>query len=114
MGARMGRAGARLRPVPAATGTVPAHGDGLVEAPARVDVRTKNLLTRIQSGEVAVIDHLDLDRLAAEGLVQVRPAAVLNAARSISPSTRRRGGSTRSCPACASKVLLKGTASLID
>jgi uncharacterized membrane-anchored protein len=55
-----------------------------VVAPARVDTRTKRLLTRIQPGEVAVIDHLDLDRLAAEGLVKARPAAVVNASRSIS------------------------------
>jgi uncharacterized membrane-anchored protein len=33
---------------------------------------------------VAVIDHLDVDRVAAEALVAARPAAVLNAARSSS------------------------------
>jgi uncharacterized membrane-anchored protein len=51
---------------------------------ARVDRRTKDLLTRLQPGEIAVIDHEDLDRIAAEGLVQSRPAAVVNAAPSIS------------------------------
>ncbi len=55
-----------------------------IEAPARVDVRTKRLLTRVQPGEIAVIDHLDLDRLAAEGLIKARVAAVVNASRSIS------------------------------
>jgi uncharacterized membrane-anchored protein len=59
-------------------------GETSVEAPARVDTRTKRLLTRLQPGEVAVIDHLDIDRLAAEGLVKVGPAAVVNASRSIS------------------------------
>jgi uncharacterized membrane-anchored protein len=39
---------------------------------------------RLVPGEVAVIDHEDLDRVAAEGLVEARPAAVVNAARSIS------------------------------
>ena len=35
----------------------------------RVDRRTKHLLQRVQPGEIAVIDHEDLDRIAAEGLV---------------------------------------------
>lgn len=55
-----------------------------IEAPVRVDPRTKNLVTRLQPGEIAVIDHLDIDRVAAESLVSRRPAAVLNAARSTS------------------------------
>jgi len=50
---------------------------------ARVDRRTKNLLRRIQPGEVAVIDHDDLDRVSAEGLVERGVSAVVNAARSI-------------------------------
>jgi uncharacterized membrane-anchored protein len=54
--------------------------DGLV---ARVDARTKRLLVRIQPGEVAVIDHEDLDRVAAEGLVARGAAAVINASPSI-------------------------------
>jgi uncharacterized membrane-anchored protein len=48
-----------------------------------VDRRTKNLLRRIQPGEIAVIDHEDLDRVAAEGLVERGVSAVLNAGRSI-------------------------------
>jgi len=55
-----------------------------VVAPARVDTRTKTLLFRAQPGDVAVIDHEDLDRLAAEGLIRARVGAVVNAARSIS------------------------------
>ncbi|WP_194785377.1 putative cytokinetic ring protein SteA [Actinomyces haliotis] len=50
----------------------------------RVDVRTKTLTKRLQPGDIAVIDHADLDRVAAEALVERRPAAVLNAARSVS------------------------------
>ncbi|MDR1427557.1 MAG: thiamine pyrophosphokinase [Bifidobacteriaceae bacterium] len=49
---------------------------------ARVDARTKKLTARLRAGDVAVIDHEDLDRLAAEALVAAGPAAVLNAARS--------------------------------
>ncbi len=52
-------------------------------ATARVDRRTKNLLRRLRPGEVAVIDHEDLDRVAAEGLVAGGAAAVVNAGRSI-------------------------------
>ncbi|TRW43106.1 putative cytokinetic ring protein SteA [Georgenia yuyongxinii] len=52
--------------------------------PARVDPRTKNLTKRLRPGDVAVIDHEDLDRVSAEALVACRPAAVLNAARSTS------------------------------
>ncbi|MEE6273182.1 putative cytokinetic ring protein SteA [Georgenia sp. MJ278] len=51
---------------------------------ARVDARTKNLTKRLRPGEIAVIDHLDLDRVSAEALVACRPAAILNAARSTS------------------------------
>jgi uncharacterized membrane-anchored protein len=54
------------------------------EGRTRVDPRTKNLLRRIHPGEIAVIDHEDLDRLAAEGLVEAGAAGVVNAARSIS------------------------------
>ncbi|MDP9453595.1 MAG: putative cytokinetic ring protein SteA [Actinomycetota bacterium] len=56
----------------------------VVRGPARVGRRTKDLIARLRPGDVAVIDHLDLDRVAAEGLVLARPAAVVNAARSIS------------------------------
>ncbi|HEV8572448.1 MAG TPA: putative cytokinetic ring protein SteA [Actinomycetota bacterium] len=52
-------------------------------ATARVDARTKRLLTRLRPGEVAVIHHEDLDRVAAEGLVAKGAAAVVNARPSI-------------------------------
>ncbi|MDQ3978638.1 MAG: putative cytokinetic ring protein SteA [Actinomycetota bacterium] len=55
-----------------------------VEGTAKVDTRTKRLLSRLQPGEIAVIDHLDLDRLAAEGLIKAGAGAVVNASRSIS------------------------------
>jgi uncharacterized membrane-anchored protein len=51
---------------------------------ARVDGRTKDLLRRVRPGEIAVIDHEDLDRVSAEELVDKGVAAVVNAARSIS------------------------------
>jgi len=57
---------------------------GAVAGPARVDPRTKALTKRLRPGDVAVIDHLDLDRVSAEALVACQPAAVLNSARSTS------------------------------
>jgi uncharacterized membrane-anchored protein len=49
-----------------------------------VDRRTKELVSRIEPGDVAVIDHEDLDRVAAEALVRAGVGAVVNAAPSIS------------------------------
>ncbi|MGO1510520.1 MAG: putative cytokinetic ring protein SteA [Actinomycetaceae bacterium] len=57
---------------------------GLAAGPARVDARTKRLTSRLRHGDVAVIDHMDIDRVAAESLVAARPVAVLNAAESTS------------------------------
>ena len=73
----------------AANGTHPPEdgstpGSVEVEGTAKVDARTKRLLGRLQPGDVAVIDHLDLDRLAAEGLIKAGAGAVINASRSIS------------------------------
>src|SRR5947208_12079525 len=62
----------------------PSPTDASAVGPARVDRRTKRLTRRLQPGDIAVIDHEDLDRLAAEELVEARPGAVINAARSIS------------------------------
>jgi uncharacterized membrane-anchored protein len=59
-------------------------GSDVVAGRARVDRRTEDLVKRLRPGEVAIIDHEDLDRIAAEGLVACRAAAVVNASRSIS------------------------------
>lgn len=56
----------------------------LSQARVRVDTRTKNLTKRLQPGEIAVIDHGDLDRVAAEALVECQVRAVLNASPSVS------------------------------
>jgi len=70
----------------------------------RVDRRTKTLVRRIKPGEIAVIDHRDLDRVAAEGLVEAGVAAVINAAPSISGRYPNQGPI----------VLLRGGVSLVD
>lgn len=46
----------------------------------RIDARTKDLTKRLQPGDLAVIDHDDLDQVSAHALVACRPAAVINAA----------------------------------
>jgi uncharacterized membrane-anchored protein len=51
---------------------------------ARVDKRTKDLVKRLEPGEIAIIDHQDIDRVAADGLIEGGAAAVVNAACSIS------------------------------
>lgn len=58
--------------------------NGAISGTARVDRRTKDLLARILPGQIAVIDHEDIDRVAAEGLVQRKVRAVVNAAASSS------------------------------
>ena len=50
---------------------------------ARVDPRTKVLVKRLHPGDIAVIDHADLDRVSADELIDCRVAAVVNAAQSI-------------------------------
>lgn len=55
-----------------------------VTAVARLDRRTKNLTKRLRPGEIAIIDHVDLDRLAADALIELQVAAVVNVAASIS------------------------------
>ncbi|HKA94575.1 MAG TPA: putative cytokinetic ring protein SteA [Acidimicrobiia bacterium] len=55
-----------------------------VTGTARIDRRTKDLVKRLEPGDIAVINHRDLDRVAAEGLVGAGVAAVVNAGESIS------------------------------
>ncbi|GAA0405245.1 putative cytokinetic ring protein SteA [Microbispora corallina] len=55
-----------------------------VTAVARIDRRTKRLTKRLQAGEIAIIDHVDIDRVSGEALVACGVAAVINVAASIS------------------------------
>lgn len=55
-----------------------------VSGVARLDRRATRLAGRLNPGDIAVIDHVDLDRITAEALVRAKPAAVLNARPSIS------------------------------
>src|SRR5215475_4862671 len=55
-----------------------------VAGPARMDRRTKNLSKRLCPGDIAIIDHVDLDGVSAEALIRRHVAAVVNVATSIS------------------------------
>src|SRR3954468_6883929 len=83
-----------------------ARAEGLpgVSGTARLDQRTKDLTKRLRPGDVAVIDHVDLDRVSADALVGRRVAAVVNAA----PSTSGR------YPNLGPEILLAAGIPLLD
>ena len=57
------------------TGAEPA-----IAGRARLGRRTKDLVKRLRPGEIAVVDHVNIDRIAAEELVASGVSAVVNAA----------------------------------
>ena len=63
-----------------------ARADDLpgVTGTARLDRRTKNLIKRLSPGDIAIIDHRDLDRMSADALIERQVGAVVNVAASIS------------------------------
>jgi len=75
-----------------------------VRGVARLDRRTKDLTKRLRPGDIAVIDHVDLDRVSADALVTCRVAAVVNAA----PSTSGR------YPNLGPEILLAAGIPLLD
>ena len=76
---------ALVRPVPAGMGRNHLTGT------ARCDRRTKNLVKRLRPGDIVVIDHADLDALAAQSLADAQVAAVVNAQPFISGKYPNRG-----------------------
>jgi uncharacterized membrane-anchored protein len=58
------------------------HPVPAIEGPARLGRRTKDLVKRLQPRDVAIIDHANLDRLAAEDLAATGVRAVVNCAQS--------------------------------
>jgi uncharacterized membrane-anchored protein len=59
-----------------------AAADGAIYGTARLGRRTKHLVKRLRPGDVAVIDHLNIDRIAAEELIGTGVRAVINASES--------------------------------
>ena len=71
---------------------------------ARLDRRTKDLTKRLRPGDIAIIDHVDIDRVSADALVTCRVAAVVNASKSISGRY----------PNLGPEILLAGGIPLVD
>jgi uncharacterized membrane-anchored protein len=61
-----------------------ADGETAAAGPARLDRRTKRLTQRLKPGDVAIIDHVDIDRVAGDALVAIGVSAIVNASPSIS------------------------------
>jgi uncharacterized membrane-anchored protein len=51
---------------------------GSIRGPVRCGRKTKKLVSRLRAGEIALIDHDDLDRVSAEDLIAAQAVAVLN------------------------------------
>jgi len=65
------------------SGAIPSRIVTLIAGEAKLDKRTKNLVKRLRPGDVAIVDHTDIDRVSAESLIEARPAVVINAASSV-------------------------------
>jgi uncharacterized membrane-anchored protein len=68
----------QLVPLP---GALPAS---TVAGPVRPGRKTKLLVKHLRRGDIALVDHLDIDRVSAEELIAAGAAAVLNCSRSSS------------------------------
>jgi uncharacterized membrane-anchored protein len=72
----------RRRP-PSSNGHPAARSASAIHGSARLGRRTKELVRRLDSADIAIIDHEDLDRVAAEDLVASGVRAVINVAPSV-------------------------------
>jgi uncharacterized membrane-anchored protein len=59
--------------------------------PVRLGKRTKRLVKRLRPGDIAVIDHSEIDRVSGEDLLQTGVRCVVNCARSASPRYGNQG-----------------------
>jgi uncharacterized membrane-anchored protein len=75
-----------------------------VSGPARLGRRTKLLVRHLRRGDIAVIDHTDIDRVSAEELIAAGAVAVLNC----------RASSSGSYPNLGPQLLVEAGVLLID
>ncbi|HEY1597660.1 MAG TPA: putative cytokinetic ring protein SteA [Thermoleophilaceae bacterium] len=54
------------------------------EGPAKLGKRTKRLVKRLEAGDIAIVDHEDIDRVSADDLVECGVRCVVNVAHSSS------------------------------
>ncbi|HHX26157.1 MAG TPA: hypothetical protein GX721_05755 [Firmicutes bacterium] len=54
-----------------------------IKGVARLDRRTKNLISRVCRGEIAILDHEDIDEVACDALILARVRGVVNVKSSI-------------------------------
>jgi uncharacterized membrane-anchored protein len=89
---------------------VPRVRSGRAEEPAgivaiaRVDGKTKHLTRRLSPGDIAIIDHSDLDRVSADELIGCKVGGVVNVAKSM----------TGRYPNLGPQLLLDAGISLVD
>ncbi|MGR6836359.1 putative cytokinetic ring protein SteA [Syntrophomonas erecta] len=62
-----------------------------IKGKVRLDRRTKNLVKRLKRNEIAVLNHDDIDEVAANSLIDIRPQAIINAQPSITGRYPARG-----------------------
>ncbi len=107
--------GSRLGPAPIlsgvvarqelSVGTAPGREEPrLVAGPVRLGRRTKLLTRRLESGDIALVDHENLDRVSAEDLVAAGVKAVLNC----------QASSSGSYPNMGPLLLVEGGIHLVD
>jgi uncharacterized membrane-anchored protein len=75
-----------------------------IRGTAKLGKRTKDLIKRLEPGDIAIIDHRDLDRMAAEDLLECGVQAVVN----VAPSTTGR------YPNQGPLILTRGGVRLVD
>jgi uncharacterized membrane-anchored protein len=75
-----------------------------VSGPVRPGRRTKLLVKRLSRGDIALIDHLDIDRVSAEELITMEAGAVLNC----------RPSSSGSYPNLGPQLLVEAGIHLVD
>jgi uncharacterized membrane-anchored protein len=83
---------------------IPPPARAPIHGAARLGRRTKELVKRLQPGDIAIIDHADLDRIAAEDLAASGVRAVVNCSSS----------STGRYPNAGPLILARSGARLVD
>jgi uncharacterized membrane-anchored protein len=95
-------------PIPASTPAQLPGGDvapwRTVSGPVRPGRRTKLLVKHLSRGDIALIDHLDIDRVSAEELIAADAGAVLNC----------RASSSGSYPNLGPQLLVEAGIHLVD